>query len=83
MLGWVREYQPTASIIVVTGYPTIDSALNCLRAGTFDYFTKPFQISQLQHVVMRAWKTRACFVSRKRPSGNHLVPPSAKNASSD
>jgi CheY-like chemotaxis protein len=53
VLGWVREHQPDASIIVVTGFPSIDSALNCLRAGTFDYLTKPFQISQLQRVVMR------------------------------
>jgi FixJ family two-component response regulator len=53
VLGWVRETQPDASIIVVTGFPSIDSALNCLRAGTFDYLTKPFQIVQLQRVVMR------------------------------
>ncbi|CAN5388604.1 hypothetical protein BH10PLA2_BH10PLA2_13270 [soil metagenome] len=58
VLGWVREYQPTSSIIVVTGYPTIDSALNCLRAGTFDYLTKPFQMSQLQHVVMRCLENK-------------------------
>jgi FixJ family two-component response regulator len=53
VLGWVRESQPDASIIVVTGFPSIDSALNCLRAGTFDYLTKPFQIVQLQRVVTR------------------------------
>src|SRR5439155_23249260 len=53
LLGWVREHQPEASIIVVTAFPSIDSALQCLRAGTFDYLTKPFQIAQLQRVVMR------------------------------
>jgi len=53
LLNWVREYQPEASVIVVTAFPTIDSALHCLRAGTFDYLTKPFQIAQLQRVVMR------------------------------
>jgi FixJ family two-component response regulator len=58
VLGWVREHQPTASIIVVTGYPSIDSALNCLRAGTFDYLTKPFQISQLQRVVSRCLENK-------------------------
>ena len=58
VLGWVREHQPTASIIVVTGYPSIDSALNCLRAGTFDYLTKPFQMLQLQKVVMRCLENR-------------------------
>jgi DNA-binding response OmpR family regulator len=53
LLGWVRRYQPDASIIVVTGFPSIDSALSCLRAGTFDYLTKPFDIGQLQHVVTK------------------------------
>jgi FixJ family two-component response regulator len=53
ILGWVREFQPDASIIVVTGFPSMDSALKCLRAGTFDYLTKPFQMSQLQEVVRR------------------------------
>jgi DNA-binding response OmpR family regulator len=53
LLGCVRECQPDASVIVVTGYPSMDSALSCLRAGTFDYLTKPFQIGQLQRVVMR------------------------------
>jgi DNA-binding response OmpR family regulator len=53
VFAWVRDYQPEASIIVVTGYPTIDSALSCLRARTFDYITKPFEISHLRHVVTR------------------------------
>ncbi len=58
VLGWVREHQPDASVIVVTGYPSIDSALSCLRAGTFDYLTKPFQIAQLQHVVMHCLENK-------------------------
>jgi DNA-binding response OmpR family regulator len=53
VFNWVRENQPDASVIVVTAYPSIDSALHCLRAGTYDYLTKPFQVTQLQRVVMR------------------------------
>jgi DNA-binding response OmpR family regulator len=53
VLAWVRDLQPDASIIVVTGYPSIDSALSCLRARSYDYITKPFQITQLRQVVMR------------------------------
>jgi DNA-binding response OmpR family regulator len=58
LLGWIREHQQEASIIVVTGFPSMDSALNCLRAGTFDYLTKPFQISQLQRVVRRCLENK-------------------------
>jgi DNA-binding response OmpR family regulator len=50
-LGWVRQYQPEASIIVVTAFPSMDSALQCLRVGTFDYLTKPFEVAQLRQVV--------------------------------
>lgn len=53
VLGWVRTHQTEASIIVVTGFPSMDSALSCLRAGTVDYLTKPFEIKQLQRVVQR------------------------------
>jgi CheY-like chemotaxis protein len=58
VLGWVREYQAQASIIVVTAYPSIDSALHCLRARTYDYLTKPFPIAQLQKTVMRCLEGR-------------------------
>lgn len=55
---WVREHQPGASIIVVTAYPSIDSALNCLRARTYDYLTKPFQVASLQHIVRRCLESK-------------------------
>ena len=58
VLAWIREFQSQASIIVVTAYPSIDSALNCLRARTYDYLTKPFPIAQLQKTVMRCLEGR-------------------------
>lgn len=51
IFNWVHQYQTDAGIIVVTGNPSIDSALTCLRARTYDYLTKPFQIEQLREVV--------------------------------
>lgn len=58
VLEWIRANQPEASIIVVTAYPSIDSALNCLRARTFDYITKPFQIAHFQRTVLRCLEGR-------------------------
>jgi CheY-like chemotaxis protein len=57
-LEQVREHQPDASIIVVTAFPSIDSALNCLRARTYDYLTKPFQVSLLQRIVTRCLESK-------------------------
>jgi CheY-like chemotaxis protein/DNA-binding XRE family transcriptional regulator len=58
VLDWVREHQQDASIIVVTAYPSIDSALSCLRARTYDYLTKPFQIAHLQRIVTRCLESK-------------------------
>jgi DNA-binding response OmpR family regulator len=58
ILDWIREYQPEASIIVITAYPSIDSALSCLRARTYDYLTKPFQIGHLQRIVTRCLESK-------------------------
>jgi DNA-binding NtrC family response regulator len=54
----LREVQSDASVIVITAYPSMDSALHCLRAHTYDYLTKPFQIEHLQRSVMRCLESR-------------------------
>jgi DNA-binding NtrC family response regulator len=53
VFGWVHDHQPDASVIVLTAYPSIESALNSLRARAFDYMTKPFQVDQLNKLVVR------------------------------
>jgi DNA-binding response OmpR family regulator len=58
VLDWLHEHQPDASIIVVTAYPSVDSALSCLRARTYDYITKPFQVAHLQGVVTRCLESK-------------------------
>lgn len=58
VFGWIRDHQPDANIIVITGYPSVDSAINCLRAKTCDYLTKPFQVEQLREIVYRCLETK-------------------------
>ena len=58
VLGWLRDYQPDASVIVVTAYPSVESALQCLRARTYDYVTKPFQVAHLQRRVKRCLESK-------------------------
>jgi DNA-binding NtrC family response regulator len=55
---WIKRYQPEASVIVITGFPSMDSAVDCLRAHTFDYITKPFQLDHLRGVVTRCLEGR-------------------------
>jgi DNA-binding response OmpR family regulator len=58
VLNWLQEYQAQAGIIVMTAYPSIDSAVHSLRARAFDYLTKPFQIPDLKAVVLRCLESK-------------------------
>ena len=58
VFNWIRDNQPDANIVVVTGYPSVDSALNCLRARTYDYLTKPFQVDHLREIVIRCLESK-------------------------
>ncbi len=58
VFNWIRDNQPDANIVVVTGYPSVDSALNCLRARTYDYLTKPFQVDNLREIVIRCLESK-------------------------
>jgi CheY-like chemotaxis protein len=58
VLKQVQEIQPTANLIVVTAFPSIDSAMLCLRARTFDYITKPFPVDHLKKTVLRSLESR-------------------------
>jgi CheY-like chemotaxis protein len=58
VFAWIRDNQPEANIVVVTGYPSVDSALNCLRARTYDYLTKPFQVDHLREIVIRCLESK-------------------------
>jgi DNA-binding response OmpR family regulator len=66
VLQWIRECQSQASLIVVTAYPSIDSALHCLRARTYDYLTKPFPVAQLQQTVLRCLEGRGLLRMSER-----------------
>lgn len=54
----LRKYQPDSNLIVVTGFPSMDSALDSLRARAFDYLAKPFPIDKLRETVHRCLETR-------------------------
>lgn len=58
IFDWLKQHQPEASVIVVTGYPSLDSVVSSLRARAYDYLTKPFDLSQLRNVVQRCLESK-------------------------
>ena len=43
----LRQVAPRTSVIILTAYATVDSAIEALRQGAHDYLTKPFDTSEL------------------------------------
>jgi DNA-binding NtrC family response regulator len=54
VLRTIRKEKPRVSVIVMTGYSTIQNAVEAMKVGAFDYLTKPFTDDQLAIVVDKA-----------------------------
>lgn len=53
-LRQIKKTAPDALAIVMTGYPTIDSSIEALRCGAYDYVVKPFKLNDLKSSIERA-----------------------------
>ena len=54
----LRHERPDQIVILVTGYPSIDSAVRGMKEGARDYVTKPFTPDEMRLVISRALKER-------------------------
>ena len=59
LLQWVMREQPGLPVILITAHGTVDSAIQALKTGAFDYITKPFDTDELQGVIAKALATEA------------------------
>ncbi len=53
LLAVAREQAPTMPVIMITAYGSVDSAVQAMRQGAFDYITKPFKFNDLIQTVQR------------------------------
>jgi CheY-like chemotaxis protein len=56
LLTSLKETHPETIVIMVTGYPTIKTAVESVKRGAFDYLPKPFTPAELRGLVARAFK---------------------------
>jgi nitrogen regulation protein NR(I) len=54
LLERVRAEYPDIPVILITAHGTVDSAVAALKAGAFDYVTKPFEQEELRKVIAKA-----------------------------
>ena len=53
-LKMIKAISPLTLNIIMTGYPTIESCIDALRSGAYDYVVKPFKLSELKFCVDKA-----------------------------
>jgi DNA-binding NtrC family response regulator len=58
LLHAVQAHHPDTPVVVITAHGTVDSAVEAMRAGAFDFITKPFDDSELHSIVDKALSRR-------------------------
>ena len=66
MIPQVKEISPDTVIVMISGMQTIESAINALRLGAFDYLMKPFDLRQAEAAVSRALNHHELIVAKRR-----------------
>jgi len=54
LLEQIKDAYPNVEVVIITGIDTVDSAVNCMRLGAFDYLVKPVDETRLMSTVTRA-----------------------------
>lgn len=58
LLRKALELDPGLPVVMITAHGTVDTAVEALKTGAFDYITKPFDQDELRTIVKKALKTR-------------------------
>jgi DNA-binding NtrC family response regulator len=54
VLRQIRLRSPETAVVMITGYPTIDSAVHCIKLGAVDYLVKPFRLDDLDAALKKS-----------------------------
>ncbi len=66
VLTRIRERSTEIQVIVITGYATVETAIEAMKQGAYDFIPKPFEPDQLRIVVNRAWEKIHFIQNAKR-----------------
>jgi response regulator RpfG family c-di-GMP phosphodiesterase len=66
MIPHIRDGWPNSVVVMISGMQTMESAIDALRLGAFDYVMKPFDLRQVEAVVKRALDHQELIVAKQR-----------------
>ncbi len=53
LLKYVKEHAPSSEVIMITGFATIETAIEAMKMGAFDYIMKPVPLDELRRKIER------------------------------
>ena len=59
LLKETKKVQPDIEVLILTGHGTIDTAIEAMKVGAFDYITKPYNLSELELTIGKAAENKA------------------------
>jgi DNA-binding NtrC family response regulator len=79
VLKGIRESSPASEVIMLTGHGSIDTAIESIRMGAFDYVVKPCPLDELQVRIQRAVERRS-LRNRANLLERGLTPPDLRSS---
>lgn len=59
LLQKAKSMEPAMEVIMLTGFASIDTAIQSMKLGAYDYLTKPCKITELANVIAKAYEKKA------------------------
>ncbi|MBF0283084.1 MAG: sigma-54-dependent Fis family transcriptional regulator [Magnetococcales bacterium] len=53
LLAWIRDHQPQTPVIILTAMDVVETAVDCMKNGAFDYLLKPIEFERFLATVRR------------------------------
>jgi DNA-binding NtrC family response regulator len=73
LIKYVSEHYPELPKLVVTGYPSLNEALNVMKSGAVDYLVKPFTKEELKEAVLKSFKDKKKDKSIHHQQQNNVI----------
>ncbi len=58
LLREIKRHDSDIEVVMMTGYPTVDTAVEALKQGAYDYIAKPLILDELRHLMSRVMERR-------------------------
>lgn len=72
VLEKVKKHDPDIEAIIITGYGSLDTAIEGLRLGAFDYISKPFDVNHILSLVRRGIERRGAKAKLRQVKSDFL-----------